>query len=96
MPAPDEHPPMTPHQLAAHISRYVDDNERHHDVKHRWLSDYLQSALIVVRAVGNANLDPGQRAEVNAFRAKELQAQIETKNRDIASLERELAKVRGS
>lgn len=96
MRAPDECHPMTPHQLAAHISRFVDDNERHYNVEHRWLTDYLRPVLAVVRAVGNANLDPGQRAEVNAFRAKELQEQIKTKNRDIASLERELAKVRGS
>lgn len=96
MPAPDERHPMTPDQLAAHISRFVDDNERHYKVEHRWLTDYLRPVLAVVRAVGNHNLTMEQRAAVIAFRAEELQEQIKTKNRDIASLERELAKMRAT
>jgi hypothetical protein len=87
---------MTPHQLAATIRTFIDDNERHHDVRLRWLSDQVNSWLRTIIDVGNGNLGPEQRAEVNAFRAEELQEQIDAKTRDIASLERELSKTKAA
>lgn len=91
-----EHTPMMPRQLAEHIRTFINDQRHTHFVQNRWLANSLEPVINTVYAVANYNLTPEMSTAVNAFRAAELQKQIEDKRNEASALERELAKVRAA
>jgi len=87
---------MTVQELVRAIQKFSGDNERSNSVENRWLCKALQPALDMLCEVGNCNLGPKNRAAVNAFRASEIEGELERKRRDIDALERDLQKVRAA
>lgn len=82
---------MSPQDLYHSMRRFIDDNQHSRSVDHRWLSKHIgESILEDVAEVGNGKLPPITREKVNAFRAKEIAAEIERKRREMDVLERDL------
>lgn len=88
--------PMTVQELIRHLQRFQDDAGRSSSVESRWLCTVLQPVLDAACEVGNARLGPENRKDVNAFRAVELEKEIERKRKDMEALERDLKKVRAA
>lgn len=82
--------PMTARNLFDHMSRFVDDNVRASDVDVRWLATQIEEYRRMVARVMNDRLEGGERAQVKAFRAAEIEKDIATKRDELAKLERDL------
>jgi hypothetical protein len=91
-----EYQPMSTQELIRHIQRYQSDSAHARSVEVRWLCTILQPALDAACEVGNSRLSEQNRKDLNAFRAVELEKQIETKRKDMEALERDLKKVRAA
>lgn len=92
----EEYKPITTHELIRVLQRYQSDKVRSSSVEERWLCTQIDVALKSACEVGNSRLSEENRKDVNAFRAVELERQIEQKRRDAEALERELKKVRAA
>jgi hypothetical protein len=90
--ATEQYRSMTPHQLVGEIERFINDNDHAHSVEGRWAASYMKSILPPLQEVRNANLSPKTRAQVNAFRALELEEELARQRRSIEQTERELKK----
>lgn len=88
------HRPMTVQELVRHIQRFQGDCAHSRSVEERWLCTFLQPALDAACEVGDAHLNPENRASANAFRAAEIEKELDRKRRDIEALERDLKKAR--
>lgn len=91
-----EYQPMTLHDLIHALQRFQSDAGRSSSVESRWLCTVIQPALDAACEVGNGRLSEENRKDVNAFRAVELEAEIERKRKDMDELERDLKKVRAA
>lgn len=88
--------PMTVQALIHAIQTFSSDNERSNVVQNRWLCRFLQPLHDALCEVGNNKLSEENRKDMNAFRAVELEAEIERKRKDMEELERDLKKVRAA
>ncbi len=86
----------TVHDLIRMIQNFSSDNERSNSVQNRWLCQALQPAYDMLVQVGNGKLRDETLAAVNAFRASEIEKELERKRRDIEALERDLKNVRAA
>lgn len=91
-----EYHPMTIQELVRSLQRFQSDAGRSSSVESRWLCTVIQPALDAACEVGNCRLSEEDRKDVNAFRAVELEAEIERKRKDMEALERDLKKVRAA
>lgn len=91
-----EYNPMTINELIRTIQRFQNDAARSSSMESRWLCTVLQPALDAACEVGNSRLCEENRKDVNAFRAVEIEKELERKRRDIDALERDLKKVRAA
>lgn len=87
---------MTVQELVRAIQKFSSDNERSNVVENRWLTHALAPAIEMLCEVGNSRLGPENRAAVNAFRAAEIERELERKRKDIEALERDLKRVRAA
>lgn len=92
----EEYKSMTVNELIRSIQRFQSDAGRSSSVESRWLCTVLQPALDAACEIGNCRLSYENRKDVNAFRAVELEAEIERKRKDMEALERDLKKVRAA
>lgn len=88
--------PMSVQELILSLQRFQSDAGRSGSVESRWLAAILQPTLDAACEVGNCRLGPENRKDCNAFRAVELEAEIERKRKDMEALERDLKKVRAA
>ena len=88
--------PMTVTDLVRAIQRFQSDAGRSNAVESRWLCTVLQPALDAACEINSCHLSEENRKDVNAFRAVELEAEIERKRKDMEALERDLKKVRAA
>lgn len=96
--APNEatqYQPMSINDLIRVLQRFQSD-ATHNGLAGRWLGAILQPVLDAACQVGNSRLSEENQKGMNAFRAVELDAEIERKRKDIAALERDLKKVRAA
>jgi hypothetical protein len=91
-----EYQPMSVHDLIRSLQRFQSDAGRSISVESRWLCTVIQPALEAACEVGNCRLGEENRKDVNAFRAVELENEIERKRKDMEALERDLKKVRAA
>ena len=91
-----EYEPMTVQELIRSLQRFKSDAGRSSSVESRWLCAIIQPALDAAVEVGNCRLSEENRKDVNAFRAVEIEGELERKRRDIDALERDLKKVRAA
>lgn len=75
---------------------YMNDQTHSRDVNERWLADYLIPVWKTVCEVGNRNLSEGNAAASLAFRAAELQAEIDAKKKETQKLETGLKKLKAA
>lgn len=87
---------ITTHELISTLQRYQSDKARSSTVEERWLCTVLDAALTAACEVGNCRLSEENRKDVNAFRAVELEREIERQRKATENLERELKKVRAA
>jgi hypothetical protein len=85
--------PTTSFTLAAAIESYCNDQRAARDHDERWLAEYMQGVLNIVRQVSNANLDPELREKVTAFRLVEISRAKQAKEREIELLDLEAKKL---
>ena len=90
-----EYRPMTVQELIRHLQRFQSD-AGHGGPASRWLAAILQPVLDVACEVGNSRLSTENQKDMNAFRAVEIEAEMERKRRDLELLERDLKKVRAA
>jgi hypothetical protein len=80
--------------LASAIEDYCQSQRHSRDVSDRWLSSYLDKAVLgLVRQVRNNNLDMDLREQVNAFRLTEIEKEKQAKQKEIDALDREAKKL---
>lgn len=96
MDEPKEYRRTTIRDLIDTTRKYMDDNRSSRDVNERWLADYLIPVWKVMAEVGNNRLGDTNKSCVQAFRAAELEAEIDKKRQETEGLERELKKVRAA
>lgn len=77
------------------LDKFISDNKGSCDEAIRWFADEMVAALDLSRQL-RSGLGPELKAKVNAFRAAELEAEIERKRKDTEALERELKKLRAA
>lgn len=90
MPTAEAPPSITTHELCCFLDRYIDRKEHSGDVDERWLAKYLATFRAAADEVRNNRLGPGTRAQVNAFRASEIEKELAEKRRQMEVLERDL------
>ena len=84
-------------QLCAALERFIADNDTGGDLENRWLASHLLlTALPVAREVRNSNVGPEAREQINAFRAAEIENEMDRKRRELDALERDLKKVKAA
>jgi hypothetical protein len=89
-------PRSTAYDLCNALDLYISCNEHGRSLEDRWLCDELQPFREMARVVRNNKLGPEHRAKVNAFRALEIEDEIQKKRHDLESLERDLKKVKAA
>lgn len=94
MNAATEAPDITTHELCNALERYINRKEHSNDVDERWLAHYLTTFRAVALEVRNSRLGPGAKAQVNAFRAAEIEKELQDKRRQMEVLERDLKKLK--
>lgn len=88
---------MTPFQLCEALDQFVADNDHGGDLDDRWLANYVrQTTLPVAREIRNNNIGPETREQINAFRAAEIESEMDRKRRELESLERDLKRVKAA
>lgn len=92
----EERKSMTVNELIRALQRFQGDAAHSNAVEVRWLCSVVQPALDAACEVGNSRLGPENRKDVNAFRAVELEREIDRKRKDMEALDRELKKVRAA
>lgn len=85
---------ITPYDLCTLLERFINGNSHSGDVENRWLASEMKPALEIARQVRNCRLEPENRAKVTAFRAAEIEAEIEKKRREMENLERDLKQLK--
>lgn len=75
------------------LDRFISDNSHSRDVEERWLCAVLASTLQLTREA-RSRLGPENKAKVNAFRADEIEKELQAKRRETEILERDLVKLR--
>lgn len=88
--------PMTVNELIRHLQRYQSDGIRSGGLHGRWLAERIQPLLDTACEVANSRLSPENQKAINAFRAAELEQEIERKRKDVEALERDLKKFRAA
>ncbi|WP_316176198.1 hypothetical protein [Bradyrhizobium sp. SZCCHNRI1073] len=91
----EERKRVTLSDLIYKLDEFITDNKHSRDEATRWFAAELEATLQLSRQL-RSGLGPEERAKVNAFRAKELEAEIERKRKDTEALERELKKLRAA
>lgn len=86
----EEYRPMNVRQLYDHLSRFEGDNDHSNDVDCRWLASVVKAWMPLVAEVMNSRLGPEAHNQVNAFRAAEVEKELERKRREVDVLERDL------
>lgn len=94
--AVEEYRPMTVLALVHALQKFQSDAGRSSDVESRWLAAILQPTLDAACEVGNRRLSEENRKDCNAFRAVELEKEIERQRKNMETLERDLKKVRAA
>lgn len=92
----EEYKPTTVQELVRVLQKFVSDNESSRSVENRWLCAVLKPFYESACEVGNIRLSEENRKDVNAFRAVELEKEIDRKRKDMEALERDLKKVRAA
>jgi hypothetical protein len=92
----EEYQPMTLQDLIRALQRYQGDGVRSGGLSGRWIAARLQPLLDLAYEVSNSRLSPENQKEMNAFRAAEIEQEIERKRKDVEALERDLKKVRAA
>jgi hypothetical protein len=88
---------LTVYGLVEALETFHRDNRSSYDVDTRWLADFIAGEpLRIARQVRSSGLDPEMKAKVRAFRAAELEDEMEKKRRELADLERDLKKVKAA
>jgi hypothetical protein len=85
--------PMTVNELIRSLQRFQSD-AGHGGLASRWLAAILQPVLDAACEVGNSRLSTENQKDINAFRAVEIEKELERKRKDIDVLERDLKKMR--
>jgi hypothetical protein len=91
-----EYQPMTMHDLIRALQRYQSDGPRSGGLHGRWIAARIQPLLDIACEAMNSRLSPENQKDINAFRAAELEQEIERKRKDMEALERDLKKVRAA
>ncbi len=89
-----EPPAITTNELCNFLDRYIERKESSGDVDERWLAHYLTTFRAAAREVRSSRLGPGAKAQVDAFRAAEIEKELQDKRRQIEVLERDLRKLK--
>jgi hypothetical protein len=92
----EEYRPMNVRQLYDHMTRFAQDNNHSNDVDTRWLATKVEAFAPTVASVMNSRLGPEDRASVNAFRANEIEVEVEKKRRELDVLERSLKQIKAA
>lgn len=92
----EQYRPMTARQLYDHMRRFADDGGRSGEDEVRWLASKVSAFVATVAAVMNSRLEPDQRTEANAFRAAEIEKELEGKRREVDRLEQSLKQIRAA
>lgn len=83
--------PIKPRVIAEQISQFISDNQHSNDPQMRWLASEMRSTVVFLgEVISQRGLGPELRAKFNDFRRAELLAEVESKQKDIIRLDREI------